>query len=117
MVNARAHKLLVVLTFLVCMMAPCAFAAGEGRILGTVTDASGAPVAGAKVLLTREGTESKQEKVTNQKGTFSLLVLDASVSYRIHIEKENFLPLDEPVKPVPGDTIRVSFTLKAPAPR
>jgi tetratricopeptide (TPR) repeat protein len=87
-------------------------AVGEGRILGTVVDASGAPVANAQVLLTRPGSSYKQEKKTDAKGTFTLLVLDASKDYQVHIEKEGFTPVDEPVKPKLQDTLRVSYTLQ-----
>jgi tetratricopeptide (TPR) repeat protein len=87
-------------------------AAGEGRILGTVVDASGAPVAGAKVLLSRQGTSYKQEKKTDGKGTFTLLVLDATREYQIHVEKEGFLPVDEPIKAKIEDTFRVTYTLQ-----
>jgi tetratricopeptide (TPR) repeat protein len=95
-------------------------AVGEGRILGTVVDAAGAPVADAQVLLTRPGASYKQEKKTDAKGTFTLLVLDATKDYQIHIEKAGFTPVDEPVKPKIQDTLRVSYTLqpvvaKAPA--
>ena len=87
-------------------------AVGEGRILGTVVDAAGAPVSGAKVLLSRQGTSYKQEKKTDGKGTFTLLVLDATREYQIHIEKEGFLPVDEPVKAKIEDTVRLTYTLQ-----
>jgi tetratricopeptide (TPR) repeat protein len=95
-------------------------AVGEGRILGTVVDAAGAPVADAQVLLTRPGSSYKQEKKTDAKGTFTLLVLDATKDYQIHIEKAGLTPVDEPVKAKIEDTLRVSYTLqpvvaKAPA--
>src|SRR4051794_18398708 len=73
-------------------------AVGEGRILGTVVDASGAPVANAAVVLSRPGATYKQEKKSDAKGSFTLLVLDATKEYQIHVEKEGFIPVDEPVK-------------------
>jgi tetratricopeptide (TPR) repeat protein len=92
-----------------------AHAVGEGRILGTVVDASGAPVPDAKVLLTRKGTGYKQEKKSDAKGTFTLLVLDATQEYQIHIEKAGFLPVDENVKAKIQDTLRVTYTLQPEA--
>jgi tetratricopeptide (TPR) repeat protein len=92
-----------------------AHAVGEGRILGTVVDASGAPVPDAKVLLTRKGTAYKQEKKSDAKGTFTLLVLDATQEYQIHIEKAGFLPVDESVKAKIQDTTRVTYTLQPEA--
>jgi tetratricopeptide (TPR) repeat protein len=87
-------------------------AVGEGRIVGTVVDAAGAPVAGAQIQLSRPGTSYKQEKKSDGKGTFTLLVLDATREYQIHIEKEGFLPLDEPVKAKIEDTVRLTYTLQ-----
>jgi tetratricopeptide (TPR) repeat protein len=92
-----------------------AHAVGEGRILGTVVDASGAPIPDAKVLLTRKGTGYKQEKKTDAKGTFTLLVLDATQEYQIHVEKAGFLPVDENVKAKIQDTLRVTYTLQPEA--
>jgi hypothetical protein len=108
--SLRAH--FVVLAIVFCAPISSAFAEGEGRIIGTVLDASGARVAGARIVLTREGSEFKQERVSGDNGTFTLLVLDASARYHIHIEKEHFLPLDEPLVPVAGDTLRITLTLK-----
>ena len=48
-------------------------AAGEGRIIATVLDETGAPVEGAKVILTRPGTGYKLEKVSDKKGQVMLL--------------------------------------------
>lgn len=87
-------------------------AVGEGRILGTVVDASGAPVTGAQVLITLPGTKYKQEKKTDARGTVTILVLDATKQYLIHIEKEGFTPLEEPVKAKIEDTLRVTYTLQ-----
>src|SRR5947208_1213800 len=92
-------------------------AAGEGRIIATITDDKGAPVEGAKVTLTRTGTAYKIEKVRDKKGQVMLLVLDATQEYQLHIEKAGYGPYDGPVKPKVSDTMRLSFTLPAVAPR
>lgn len=92
-------------------------AAGEGRIIATVVDdASGAPVEGAKVLLTRPGTGYKLEKTTDKKGQVMLLVLDATQEYQVHAEKDGYNPFEGPVKPKLQDTIRLTFTLVKSAP-
>jgi tetratricopeptide (TPR) repeat protein len=91
-------------------------AAGEGRIIGTVVDESGAPVQGAKVLLTRPGTAYKLEKTSDKKGQVMLLILDATQEYQIHVEKEGFNPFEGPVKPKIEDTMRLTFTLVKAAP-
>lgn len=92
-------------------------AAGEGRIIATITDDKGAPVEGAKVTLTRKGTAYTLEKMTDKKGQVMLLVLDATQEYQLHIEKGGYGPYDGPVKPKVADTVRLSFTLPAVAPQ
>jgi Tfp pilus assembly protein PilF len=91
-------------------------AAEEGRILGTVVDEAGAPIAGAKAVLTRAETSYKLEKTTDKKGQFVLLVLDATQEYQLRVEKEGYLPMEGPVKPKLQDTLRLTFTLAKPAP-
>jgi tetratricopeptide (TPR) repeat protein len=92
-------------------------AASEGRIIGTVLDEAGAPVEGAKVLVTRPGTAYKLEKVTDKKGQFMLLILDATQEYQLRLEKAGYNPYEGPVKPKVEDTLRLSFTLVKPAPK
>ncbi|HEX3530603.1 MAG TPA: tetratricopeptide repeat protein [Thermoanaerobaculia bacterium] len=109
--TSRTIRMIPMLALLLAAAGPL-YAVGEGRILGTVLDAAGAPVADAQILLTRQGSSYKQEKKTDGKGTFTLLVLDATKDYQIHIEKAGFIPVDEPVKAKIQDTIRVSYTLQ-----
>jgi tetratricopeptide (TPR) repeat protein len=91
------------------------FAAGEGRVVGTVVDEAGAPVQGAKIVLIRPGTAYKLEKTSDKKGQFMLLILDATQEYQIRVEKEGFNPFEGPVKPKVQDTLRLTFTLVKPA--
>ncbi|HEV7786107.1 MAG TPA: carboxypeptidase regulatory-like domain-containing protein [Thermoanaerobaculia bacterium] len=86
-------------------------AAGEGRVVGTVLDEANAPVEGVKVILTRPGTGYKLEKVSDKKGQFMLLILDATQNYQIHLEKQGYKPFEGPLKPKLEDTMRVSYTL------
>lgn len=97
-------------------LAASAHAVGEGRVIGNVTDDKGAPLAGVKVLFTRPGTDYKQEKTTDDKGKFTLLVLDATQEYTLHLEKDGYQPYEETVKPKPQDTLRVSYQLGKLAP-
>lgn len=91
-------------------------AVGEGRIIGTVVDEAGAPVQGAKVVLTRSGTAYKLEKTSDKKGQIMLLILDATQEYQIRVEKEGFNPYEGPLKPKVEDTMRLTFTLIKAAP-
>ena len=86
-------------------------AAGEGRIVGTVLDEANAPIEGVKATLTRKGTGYKLEKVSDKKGQFMLLILDATQEYVIHLEKTGYKPFKGPLKPKLEDTMRVSYTL------
>src|SRR6185295_19624760 len=86
-------------------------AAGEGRIIGTVLDEANAPLEGVKATLTREGTGYKLEKVSDKKGQFMLLILDATQQYQIRLEKPGYKPFEGPLKPKLEDTMRVGYTL------
>jgi tetratricopeptide (TPR) repeat protein len=86
-------------------------AAGEGRIVGTVLDEANAPLEGVKVTLTRQGTGYKLEKVSDKKGQFMLLILDATQQYQIRLEKGGYKPFEGSLKPKLEDTLRVSYTL------
>src|SRR4029077_3369186 len=85
-------------------------AAGEGRIIATVVDDSGAPIEGATVTITRVGT-AKLEKVSDQKGQVMLLIRDATLDYQIAIAKPGYGPYQGTVKPKFEDTVRLTFTL------
>jgi hypothetical protein len=63
-----AIRLLPVLFFLLCGVP--AFCQGFGSIVGTVTDASGAVVAGAKVTVSDASAGFNREQITNGQGYF-----------------------------------------------
>ncbi|HXO21367.1 MAG TPA: tetratricopeptide repeat protein [Thermoanaerobaculia bacterium] len=116
----RIHHALAAVLLLGAGFAGMLAASGEGRILGTVTDGSGAPVAGAKVLITSPEFKYNLEKTTDDKGKFTLIILDATRKYQIRIEKAGFAPMDEPLQPKVGENLRFAYTLQpasaAPAP-
>jgi hypothetical protein len=62
---------------------------GRGTILGTVTDASGAPVAGATVRVTNTATNSGQETKTTNEGLYQAPNL-AVGDYTVTVEKTGF---------------------------
>jgi tetratricopeptide (TPR) repeat protein len=96
---------------LTLLLAAASYAAGEGRLVGSVVDEAGAPIEGAKILLTREGTAYKLEKTSDKKGQFMLLILDATQEYKIHVEKAGYRAFEEVIKPKVEDTLRLTFTL------
>jgi hypothetical protein len=71
------------------------FAQSErGAITGTVHDASGAVVPGAKVTITNEATNAVAEAVTNSSGDFTVPSLPPG-AYSIRVEKQGFRPAEE----------------------
>lgn len=103
----------VALAALALILAPARLhAAGEGRILGTVLDAQDRPLQGARILVTLSDAPAyKQEKTSDKAGKFTLLILDATRRYTIHIEKEGFQPFEEALQPKLQDTLRIDYRL------
>ena len=93
--------------------AAAAHAADQGRVLGTVVDAAGAPLAGVKVIITSPDMATyRVEKTTDGRGQFSAIILDAQRQYRIHLEKQGYVTLEQPLKPKIEDTLRESYSLQ-----
>jgi len=59
------------------------------RLMGTITDSSGAVVAGAVVTTTSSGTGRKQTVVTGRSGEYVVFPLEPG-SYRIQVTKDGF---------------------------
>ena len=92
------------------------FAQAQGRIKGVVTDAgTGKPLAGAKVVLTcPEISNFRRELVTDKKGGFATLIVDATKQYLFHVEAEGYQPIEQMNKPlIGGQTLELSFPLKS----
>jgi hypothetical protein len=86
-------KAIAVLTFFFILSAAFAPAQqGGGAILGTVTDASGAPVAGATVVVTNVGTNSSVKAVTDALGAYITPQLSVG-NYSVKIEQPGFKSL------------------------
>lgn len=93
--------------------AGAAHAIGQGRVLGTVVDPSGAPIAGVKVVITSPDMATyKLERSSDARGQFTAIILDAQRQYRIHLEKQGYTTLEEPLKLKIEDTVKESFTLE-----
>jgi hypothetical protein len=61
-----------------------------GTILGTVTDPSGAGVAGARVLASNQLTGFSRQVTTDQDGSFLLPLLPVSEDYKVTVEANGF---------------------------
>lgn len=96
--------------------ATAAHAADQGRLLGTVVDAAGSPLAGVKVIITSPDMATyRVEKTSDAHGQFSAIILDAQRQYRIHLEKQGYVTLEQPLKLKIEDTLRESYSLQPDA--
>ena len=84
----------VVFCLVVAMSAPNSSGqAVFGSVIGTVTDAQGNAVAGAKVTVTSVGKNTVLESTTNESGNFSVTHLIPD-TYRVHVEATGFKGYD-----------------------
>ncbi|HEY3840994.1 MAG TPA: carboxypeptidase regulatory-like domain-containing protein, partial [Bryobacteraceae bacterium] len=66
--------------------------AGLGGISGTVLDASGAPVPGAKVVVSNPSLGVKRDLVTTRAGDFAAPALTPEKGYQVEVNKDGFAP-------------------------
>src|SRR6266852_4362879 len=79
----------IVLLAVFCLLAGWLLASPVGSIAGSVKDASGAYMAGARVTLTNTATNAKLETATDQNGEFQFLQLAPS-TYTLAVEAKGF---------------------------
>lgn len=95
LMRLRAAGCAFILMFVALAMgAGKAHAQATAMISGTVTDASGAVVPGAKVTIRNVATNVKHSATTNSAGAYALLDLIPG-QYAISVEKVGFAELDE----------------------
>ncbi len=83
-----------------------------GTILGTVTDASGAPVNGAKVTLTNEGTSAALSTLTGPDGSYKFTPVKIG-SYKLTASLQGFQTMTQTSIPVNvGADVVINFALK-----
>ncbi|HET8549535.1 MAG TPA: carboxypeptidase regulatory-like domain-containing protein, partial [Bryobacteraceae bacterium] len=68
---------------------PLAAQIGGGSIVGSITDPSGAAIAGARVTVTNLGTNEAREAIANSSGYYEFPLLNAG-SYRLEAAAEGF---------------------------
>lgn len=82
-----------------------------GQITGTVTDASGAVIPGAKVTVTSQLTGTSRETATSESGNYAVPFLPVSV-YSVSVEKQGFrLAKSTDIQLNVADVIRVDLEL------
>ena len=92
MFNQKALFLAIVcsLTIFVCGLL---YGQATGSISGTVSDAAGAAVAGAKVTVTAPATGTTRDGVTDSNGHYVVPLLGVG-NYTIHVEQQGFQPAE-----------------------
>src|SRR5947208_1956633 len=83
----RGFAAICILTFLSCL--PVLAQVLFGSMVGNVTDATGASVAGAAVKITETSTNNVFTATTNESGSYSVSNLPAG-TYQVEISKEGF---------------------------
>jgi Carboxypeptidase regulatory-like domain len=109
----RVGSCLGILTALiVCLFAPSLVGqAVNGTLLGTITDTSGATVAGAKVLATAAQTGAVHESLSNESGNYSFPDLQPG-AYSISAEASGFKRVTQQnIDLVSNSSVRVDLTL------
>ena len=95
-----------------CLLATAPVWAGnEGRLVGSIVDPNGDPIVDVQVIVTGLGFDVRQERTTNKKGKFTLLILDATKDYLLHLEKDGYQTVEEPLRLPLGDTMRREWTM------
>ncbi|MBA2378521.1 MAG: TonB-dependent receptor, partial [Blastocatellia bacterium] len=87
--NQPFTKALLLFAFVCCVSVSVMSQGTTSRIIGTVTDSSGAAVAGATVTLTREGTATGLTTTTNNNGVYTFDLIQPGV-YTVSVEREGF---------------------------
>lgn len=107
------RKLRYFFAFVLLVIPVLVFAQAQGRVRGTVLDSKGKPVVGAKAIVTcPEVATYRKEAKTDNRGVFSVLIVDATKMYLFHIEAPGYQPVEQVNKPLIGSqTLELSFTL------
>ena len=83
-----------------------------GRIIGTVTDAQGAVIAGAQITVVNAGTGVAEKTVSNGQGFFQVLELPIG-SYTVSVEHAGFAKVETPAQSLDiNQSLRVDLHMK-----
>ncbi|MCZ2151812.1 MAG: TonB-dependent receptor [Bryobacterales bacterium] len=83
------RKIAALLFVSLCLAIPLGAQTASGVITGSVTDTTGAAVAGAKVMLTHEETNQTRNQVANSEGIYEFRALPRG-TYRLAVEMAGF---------------------------
>ena len=106
------NRLLYVLAFTIAASVSCLAQSTAGRILGSVTDQSGAAVAGAKVVITDLQRGTSRSLLTDAAGQYLAPDLPPS-SYRVRVEAHGFRVFERSeVELEVAKDVRLDFSLQ-----
>ena len=106
--DRRHSRAIFAAVLLVCLIAAPAWAQATGQLVGTVTDQTGAPLAGATLVL--RGTEPR-ERVTDAAGRFAFTGLFPG-EYTLTTELSGFEAAQHVVRIEPGATMALAIMLR-----
>ncbi len=83
-----------------------------GRIAGTITDPTGAPIAGAHVVITNTGTQAARSVSTDNKGFYSVAELPIG-AYKVEVDQTGFKRSSQSGLNISADArLTANFTLQ-----
>ncbi len=85
--------------------------AGSGQIVGNITDAQGAALAGAKITAVNTGTGLTQTATTSDDGNFQIILLPPGM-YKVTVEAAGFNKITADVEVTVGRTADLKLELK-----
>ena len=109
-------RCLIVVFALIILAIPIYGQAASGAIAGTVTDTSGAVVAGAAVTITNTATNASRQTVANGEGLYSAPALEPG-NYQVRVEVPSFRTLVRNAAVAPGATTTVDAFVSPGEPR
>ncbi|MGZ3355161.1 MAG: tetratricopeptide repeat protein [Isosphaeraceae bacterium] len=108
-------KMVRVLAGAMLLVPSLLLAQAQGRVKGVVTDATtGKPIVGAKIVITcPEIANFRKELVSDDKGGYATLIVDATRQYLFHVEAQGYQPIEQMNKPkIGGQTAEFNFPLR-----
>ncbi len=108
----RAFRLLSLLSVLLALSLCAGAQSTAGRILGTLTDQSGAAVSGATVVVTDAERGASRTATTDESGSYAVPDLQPG-TYKIHVQARGFKGVDRPnVQIEVASDVRADFALQ-----
>jgi tetratricopeptide (TPR) repeat protein len=85
----------------------------EGRVSGTVQDEQGNPMQDVKITFAATEMDYQKEVMTNKKGKFTAILLDATLDFTVTVEREGYVTIQEPFKAELGGVVRPAWVMEA----